>query len=619
MRKMRRLRTLLHVRKRRINDLIKGLLKDSESYNGRVSEDLSRLWTQYLRPYRLSLISILLLTLLWSTHGYIFALLSRFLVDDILFVGADASRFPAELIMQRFYRYLLFLAATWTMVVLTQWLRSRLVLDIGQRIVYLFRKQLHEKLQRLHVGFFETTETGKIMSRVLEDVWVIRQWTTAQSLNLLSSVLQLLIGLVVIFFLNWKLSLLITAALPLYWWTFIKMRPVIRTLSIASRRLNANMYALSAERIGGISVVKAFGREEAERASFTKRMHNFVRLAVRIVFYQRLMILIAGVITAVVSGLIIYIGMLQVKSGNLSTGDVMVFVFALPRIFNQVNVLAGIYVTIQAAFVVLKRVFNLLDEPEEVQPGNIQLDGMEGKIEFDHVFFRYPGQNRWALQDLSLTIKPGTKVALMGPSGAGKTTVFQLVCRFYDAEQGVIRIGGVNLPDADPRSLRRHAVMVQQEPVVFSGTIGENIMYGRLDALPQQIMDAAEQAELHDFIMSLPVKYETEVGQNGISLSGGQKQRLALATALLTKPEILLLDDTTSALDAETEAKIRETLNRVLSGRTSIIITQRIATARDCDMILVLEEGRLTQAGSHEQLKKIEGFYRNIFLQQESL
>jgi ATP-binding cassette subfamily B protein len=207
----------------------------------------------------------------------------------------------------------------------------------------------------------------------------------------------------------------------------------------------------------------------------------------------------------------------------------------------------------------------------------------------------------------------------MGPSGSGKTTVFQLICRFYDAEQGAVRVGGVNLPDADPQSLRRHAVMVQQEPVVFSGTIGENIMYGRLDASPQQIMDAAEQAELHEFIMSLPVKYETEVGQNGISLSGGQKQRLALATALLTKPEILLLDDTTSALDAETEAKIRETLNKVLSGRTSIIITQRIATARDCDMILVLEEGHLKQVGCHDELKNTLGFYRNIFLQQESL
>jgi len=207
----------------------------------------------------------------------------------------------------------------------------------------------------------------------------------------------------------------------------------------------------------------------------------------------------------------------------------------------------------------------------------------------------------------------------MGPSGAGKTTVFNLVLRFYDPHRGAVYIDGINLVNADPASIRRHAVLVQQEPVIFSGTIAENIVYGRLQSQPSEIMAAAKQAELHDFIMTLPVKYETEVGQNGISLSGGQKQRLALATALLTRPEVLLLDDTTSALDAETESRIRATLNHVLEGRTSIIITQRIATARSCDRVIVLDRGRISQEGTHDQLKSEEGFYRKIFLQQESL
>jgi ATP-binding cassette subfamily B protein len=268
---------------------------------------------------------------------------------------------------------------------------------------------------------------------------------------------------------------------------------------------------------------------------------------------------------------------------------------------------------------VIKRVFSLLDEDIDVTPGKIELDGIAGRVHFDNVSFKYPGQSSGAIERISFYIAPGEKVALMGPSGAGKTTVFNLILRFYDPHEGSVQIDGIDLVNADPASIRRHAVLVQQEPVIFSGTIAENIVYGRMQSRPSEIMAAARQAELHDFIMTLPVKYETEVGQNGVSLSGGQKQRLALATALLTRPEVLLLDDTTSALDAETEARIRTTLDNALEGRTSIIITQRIATARSCDRIIVMDRGRIVQQGTHDELKSEEGFYRKIFLQQESL
>jgi ATP-binding cassette subfamily B protein len=207
----------------------------------------------------------------------------------------------------------------------------------------------------------------------------------------------------------------------------------------------------------------------------------------------------------------------------------------------------------------------------------------------------------------------------MGPSGAGKSTIFQLLSRFYDPQQGAVRVGGVSLVEADSRSIHEHIRLVQQEPVIFSGTIAENIAFGRMDSSPASIMRAAKQAELHEFVMSLPVKYETEVGQQGVTLSGGQKQRLALATALLTDPEVLLLDDTTSALDAATEHRIRTTLDQVLSGRTSLIITQRIATARSCDRIIVLDAGRVSQQGTHDQLVGEAGFYRRIFEQQDQL
>jgi ATP-binding cassette subfamily B protein len=242
---------------------------------------------------------------------------------------------------------------------------------------------------------------------------------------------------------------------------------------------------------------------------------------------------------------------------------------------------------------------------------------MAGRIYFDRVTFRYPGQAAPALEDVSFRAKSGEKLAIMGPSGAGKSTVFQLLLRFYDPQDGAVRVGGVNLREADPTSVRQHIRMVQQEPTVFSGTIVENIRYGKLNATSKQVRQAAGQAELHAFIDSLPNGYRTEVGENGVTLSGGQKQRLALATALLTNPEVLLLDDTTSALDAATEARIRETLEHVLDGRTSLIITQRVATARNCDRILVFENGQITQEGTHAELRSAPGFYRDICLQQE--
>ena len=603
----------------RVARIVGNLLKEQESYKGKPRQDLSRMWTRYLSPFRFKLMVALIITFVWSVHPYAMALTARFLVDDVLKVGVgfDPADLPGQLALHRIYLFLLF--GLWSVFVLSHWTRSWFILNIGQQIVYTFRRELHEKLQALHIGFFENFETGKIMSRLLDDVNVIRMWVTSEVLNVASHIIRLLLGMGIIVILNWKLALLVIATMPFYGYAYAKLRPAIRRTSIALRRLNSNLYSLSDERISGVQVVKAFSQEGRERSRFSRIMHNYIRLGMQVVMYRHGLAFLAGVLTALTNGLVIYLGLLQVKSGDLTLGDVIVFVYALPNLFAQVSALTVVATSVQAVLVVIKRVFNILDEDEQVAPGHIKLDGMDGRIYFDDVSFSYPGQDKPALQNVDFQIKPGMKIALMGPSGAGKSTVFQLLERFYDPQNGAVRVGGVNLQDADIHSIHSHIRMVQQEPAIFSGTIADNIRYGELDARPVRIMEAAKQAEFHDFVLSLPAKYETTVGQNGISLSGGQKQRLALATALLTRPEILLLDDTTSALDSETEARIRETLNRVLEGRTSLIITQRIATARDCDMIIVLEEGRITQMGIHNDLVHQEGFYKRIYDQQKSL
>jgi ABC-type multidrug transport system fused ATPase/permease subunit len=615
---MTALRARLREQKERIGRLVGELLKDSESYEGKVRDDLGRLWREYLAEHRVPIAVAVVMTLLWSTHGYIFALAAEYLVDEVIQLGADVRpEFDQQLPL--FVRWASIVLGTWTGVVITQWVRSWLILDVGRSLVYRLRTTLHEKLQVLHIGYFERQETGKLMSRVMEDVWIIREWATNKAINISANIFQLIVGLAVSFSVEWRLTGIMVLTMPFYFWAFVQLRPAIRRLNIAMRRLSAGMYARSQERISGVAVVKAFDQERRETLNFRQRMNNFVRLAMRVVNYRGVMVAIAGTITAVTTGLVIYLGFAWVRAGTLTMGEIVFFMNVMPRLFNQVNALSQVFVEIQAVFVVIKRVFNLLDEPVDVTPGPIELDDIKGSVFFEHVSFRHPGQARSALSDVSFYVEAGQKVALMGPSGAGKTTVFNLILRFYDPERGAVYLDGVNLVNAVPASIRSHAVVVQQEPIIFSGTIAENIVYGRQKARPSQIMEAARQSELHDFIMTLPVKYETEVGQNGISLSGGQKQRLALATALLTRPEILLLDDTTSALDAETEARVRATLDHVLEGRTSIIITQRIATARSCDRIIVLDDGQIAQQGTHEELKQVPGFYQKILIQQESL
>ncbi len=604
----------------RTRRLVAQLLADSESYEGTIRADLRQLWREYLAPYKWRLTVALAVTIVWSGHAYGMALIARYLVDTVLLVqeGFSPDQLPERFAALRIYIFLL--VGLWTVFGASNWTRSWLIISLGRKLVYVFRKRLHEKLQALHIAYFEQIETGKLMSRVLDDVQVIQRFATNQILNSMAYAFRILLGIAIVFVLNWRLALVVAVSLPIYAFVFSRIHPRVMESNRAVRRLNAEMYGVADERISGVAVVKAFSQEGQERRGFARLMDNFVRLSVQAVLYGAGQGTISGILTAFTTGIVILLGVLQVRAGTMTLGDMMVFVYALPNLFTQIEGLSEVVGQAQNVMVVLRRVFSLLDVNEEVIPGSIQLDGMVGKISFDRVTFTYPGQGTPALDGVSLDIAAGEKVALMGPSGSGKSTVFQLLSRFYNPQQGVVAAGGVSLAEADTRSIHRHIRLVQQEPTIFSGSIADNIAFGRMDSTPTEIMQAAKQAELHDFVMTLPAKYETEVGQQGISLSGGQRQRLALATALLTDPEVLLLDDTTSALDATTEQRIRVTLDHVLEGRTSLIITQRIATARSCDRILVFDNGRVVQHGSHDELLAEEGgFYRRIFDQQERM
>lgn len=602
----------------RVETIIRRVLDDSQEPTGRAGGAWRRLWTAYLKPH-LGILGLLFgIMAVWGPVPLAIPLVQKFVVDDVLRGGAAlthpeewAERLP-----------LLGWAVLWNLLIygaffFFQWAQQACALNVSQRITYALRKDLYEKLQRLHIGFFDRTQTGRLMSRLLDDVNVIQQAASNHLAQFVGQFTKFIGATIVMYWINVPLSLAVTAAVPFYLGLFLYLRPRIRRTNIAISRMNSRTIGHTEERIAAIRVLKAFHAERREFARFAALIHDSVRLQIRTAVYKLSLDLFVAALTAGVTGLVLYVGARQIQAGQMTLGAVLAYLGAMSRFLGPVGQMANQATYFQYVGVVLRRVLALLDEPEDVLSGRVRLRGIKGKIEFDNVSFAYPRQIDPALKNITFKIKPGERIALMGPSGAGKTTLFQLLLRFYDPTAGVIRVGGVDLTEANIASLRRHVRMVQQEPFIFSGTLAENLMYGQPDATPDDIRTAAQQAELHEFILSLPEKYETPVGEHGMSLSGGQKQRLALATALLTNPEILLLDDTTSALDAETEAKIRATLEKVLPGHTTLIITQRIATARHCDRIFVLENGCLTQVGPHDTLVQQPGFYQRVFRQQE--
>lgn len=597
----------------RINDLTGG--QDDKAKHGWA--DMRRLWMSYLQPHARLIALATFLTLLTGVVPFAFPMTWRFLTDRALCVGSGGV--PPGAIAYHTRLVVIFFGMNmclWTIMLSGGWFIQRILAGIGRQLVYNLRQKLHWKLQALHVGFFDRTPVGIIMSRVLDDVNVIHQWVTRRGPRLVDSLLKVPIGLGLLFYVRSDLALIVMLLLPLYAYTFARLRPLVRRCYDALRRLNATKYARSTERIGAVAVVKAFGREVAETREFAEMSHDTVRVALLLVFYEQGLAVLVALITAFATGVAVYMGGLYLRAGVMTLGDIVAFLIATEALFMPVRMLTNLATAVQRVLVVLRRVFKLLDEPVDLKSGSIDLKGMRGSIEFDHVTFSHPGHKEPVLKDVSFTVHPGQRIAIMGPSGTGKSTVFDLLLRFYDPDAGEVRVGGVTLTEADTSSLRDHVHLVQQEPVIFSGSIFENISYGELNADSEAVINAARQAEIHDFVDSLPLGYDSAVGENGITLSGGQKQRLALATALLTNPEILLLDDTTSALDAATERRIRETLNRVLVSRTSLIITQRIATAQPCDRIIVLEDGRVTQEGTHEELIKRDGFYHRICVEQ---
>ena len=503
-------------------------------------------------------------------------------------------------------------------IYLVQWVgmyvRGLLLLFVSNRIVFDIRQRLFRHLMRLSLNYFESNPTGRIMARVLYDVEAVQSVLSGELVNIITNIITMVVVLVILYVYSWQLAIVATVALPLYVLNFLLLKRRIRHLAAEARSQYSQVYATLSEAIAGIRVIESFAREHWEARRFVHEIRQSMSLNIRVGRWRIILHSNANLLTQIANLAILGIGCyLILYPGTLSIGDLVAFRAYVGMLYGPIIALVTISDVINWASTAVERIFETLDTVTSVQEAKepIRLDTVKGRVEMRHVDFAYEPSEP-VLRDINLVAEPGEVTALVGPSGGGKTTVVHLVPRFYDPTSGQILIDAEDLRDVSLASLRQQIGMVMQESFLFSGTLRENIKYGKPKATDEEVVQAAIAANAHDFIMEFPDGYETRVGERGSRLSGGQRQRITIARAILSNPRILILDEATSDLDSESEALIQQALEYLMQGRTTFIIAHRLSTIINADRILVLDKGEIVEQGTHAELATGGGLYEKL-------
>ena len=559
----------------------------------------------FLRPYKGKIAGAVAALVLSSLAMLAFGIGLRWLVDQGLHSGGGALDWA-----------LLGLLGIVTVLATATYFRAYLVNWIGERVAADIQRAVFANVLRLEPAFFETTPTGEVVSRLTNDTTLLQTILGSSASMAARNVLMFTGAVILMAVTSPKLTGLAALVVPLVVLPAIVFGRKVRRLSRATQDRIGDVGAKIEETLSGIRIVQAFTQETAERKRFEGRVDDAFGAAMRRIRARALFFACVFFAVFAAVGLVLWVGGKDLLAGSITAGQLTAFLFYAILAASSIGALAEFHSDLQRAAGAAERLLDLLQTEPRIRAPAAPVplpEPAQGSLAFERVSFAYPARpDRAALQDFTLSVRPGETVALVGPSGAGKTTVFQLVYRFYDPQQGRVLIDGVPLADAAPEAFRKRLALVPQEPVIFSGTVAENIRFGRPDAGLDDVRRAAETAAARDFIEALPGGFDAQLGEKGVRLSGGQRQRIAIARAILRDPAILLLDEATSALDAESERAVQTALDRVMKGRTTLIIAHRLATVLKADRIVVMDEGRIVAEGRHADLVQRNDLYARL-------
>jgi len=565
----------------------------------------------FLRPYGKQVLMAIILMLGYTFVDLSLPYLTKIAIDDYIIKDN----------FTKIYEIILPFLGLLVLQFVVQYVQTYLMGWIGQRVIFDIRMKVFQHLQRLSLKYFSQNPVGRLVTRVTTDIETLNELFSSGIVAIFGDIF-LLIGIVVVMLrINWRLALVTFSVLPFLVFVTtlfrIKVRENFRQVRLRIARINSYLQ----ENISGMLIVQLFNREKLNFKKFDELNHSHLEAHIKTILYFAIYFPTVELIFTVATALIIWYGGAQFISGTMTFGILTAFLQYARRFFRPISDLSEKYNIMQLAMASSERVFKLLDQQPLIinSPKNISPDYIRPHIEFKNVWFRYNDDDPYVLQDVSFDVNRGEKIAIVGYTGAGKTTIINLLCRFYDVTDGEICIDGVNIKDYDLHQLRRHFGLVLQDVFIFSGDIKGNIRLGEKSISDEQVIQAATNVHIHQFIEKLPNQYGEQVTERGSTLSMGQKQLLSFARALAFNPDILILDEATSSIDTETEFLIQDALKRLMMNRTSIIIAHRLSTIKFCDKIIVIHKGEIREVGTHTQLLRKKGIYYKLYQLQHKI
>ncbi|MBQ0140915.1 MAG: ABC transporter ATP-binding protein [Kurthia sp.] len=571
-----------------------------------------RRYMQFVKPYKWDIVITFFFGIVKFMIPLAIPLVIQIIIDDIINAkGMPVDEKTTKLFMWIGVMALLFFVIRPPIEYYRQYFAQR----VSNKILYDIRSKLYAHLQKLGLKFYSNNRVGDVISRTINDVEQTKEFVVTGLMNVWIDLVTVFIAIGIMLYMDVKLTLVTLIALPFYMISVKFFFTKLRFLSKERSRALAGVQSYLHERVQGMSVIKSFTLEQHEQGVFKEANGKFLEKALDQTRWNAKTFMVVNTITGLAPVAVVGYAGYEVIHGNLTVGVLAAFIGYIDSLYNPLRRLVNSSTTLTQSVASMDRMFELFDEDYDIKDRNdaLQLQNLRGQVSFNDVVFRYEEEGRNVLNHLQFTIEPGQTAAFVGMSGGGKSTIISLIPRFYDVLEGSIKLDGQDIRDMTIQSLRSHIGIVQQDNVLFSDSIKENILMGNPHASDEEVIEAAKAANAHDFIMEFPNGYDTLVGERGVKLSGGQKQRVAIARVFLKNPPILILDEATSALDLESEALIQESLDRLAHNRTTLIVAHRLSTITHADQIMLIDHGELRENGTHQQLMNKKGQYHDLF------